>query len=166
MSFVFPLKTIGRLFQICEVTMSNPIIYDKAKFHLEGNFPAELERIQAFIHTGFYLGWLCKRSLTSGEFNEDFEPEIAEFRDGTLTAPNLYRISGGVLADDMLDKLGNEFTEVYFDLSHGQFLRDYQEVFGPGLRTMYHVRDTWENFSSIEKRLDMRFNEWLNRRNT
>jgi len=41
--------------------MPDEIVYDKAKYHLDGVFPAE----QSFIHTGMFLGWVLDRDLYS-----------------------------------------------------------------------------------------------------
>jgi hypothetical protein len=48
--------------------MPDEIVYDKAKYHLVGVFPAE----QSFIHTGMFLGWVLDRDLYSEWFGQEF----------------------------------------------------------------------------------------------
>lgn len=137
------------------------MIYDKADYHhTEGVFPSDLSEHQAFVHTGMYLGWLVDRNLASREFQSDFSTDVAAFRDRKITAPQLYRISGGVLEDSMIAPEGNSFTENYFDFETGKYLNDYLEILAKGLPSLYHVDDTLENYLKIRKRIDERYLEW------
>jgi hypothetical protein len=36
--------------------MSNSIVYDKAKYHYQGDFPNDISIDQSFVHTGMFLG--------------------------------------------------------------------------------------------------------------
>ena len=45
------------------VLMDKSIVFDKAKWHYEGNFPGDLDERQAFVHTGMFLGWIIDKDL-------------------------------------------------------------------------------------------------------
>src|SRR6478735_390289 len=45
-------------------------VYDKAKWHYEGDFPSNLSEKQAFVHTGMYLGWIIEENLYSKRSEE------------------------------------------------------------------------------------------------
>ena len=56
---------------LCEIgvrILFQTIIYDKAKYHYEGDFPQELPMEQAFVHTGMFLSWIIDNNLFSDEF--------------------------------------------------------------------------------------------------
>jgi hypothetical protein len=140
--------------------MAEPVVYDKAKYHTGGDYPPELPADQAFVHTGFYLGWVIERGLTSAEFAEYAGEQIAAFRARARTGPEVYEWCDGALLDDMLSAEGNAFSEAYFDFSRGRFLADYEELLAEDLPSLYHVADTWENYERLKERLDARYSEW------
>lgn len=136
-----------------------PTVYDKAKYHFEGRWPAGLDRCQAYVHTGMYLAWLIDRRLTS----EEVSPSLADdVRSRRQTGPAVFRELDGVLDSGMLTPVGRAFTEKYFRLAQGggQFARDYQRTLATGLESMYHVTDNWENYERLRSVLDARFAEW------
>ena len=138
--------------------MSNIKIYDKAKYHYEGDFPVTLDRSQAFVHIGMFLGWLVEAGLISASFGEDFKLEIKDCVDRKITGPALLRLVGGVLASDMLNVTGNRFALNYYE--EGAYLDDYCELLVGSLPTIYHVEDTWINFDRLKWRIDQRYSEF------
>ena len=136
--------------------MSNPHVYDKAKWHYEGEFPSRLSSYQSFVHTGMFVGWLIEHGMIS----EEFTPETVRFRTGELTGTQVYMLWDGALVDDMLTEEGNEFALAYFDFTHGQYMADYGEVLAFGLPSQYHVQDTHENYARIKKRINQRYSDW------
>ena len=48
--------------------MKHPQVYDKAEYHYDGEFPADLPIEQAFVHTGMFLGWIVYHHLYSDWF--------------------------------------------------------------------------------------------------
>src|SRR5262245_20687641 len=40
-----------------ETEIPGPHVYDKAKYHYDGDYPKGLPRPQAFVHTGMLIGW-------------------------------------------------------------------------------------------------------------
>jgi hypothetical protein len=95
--------------------MSDVSVFDKAKWHYEGDYPAGLAKEQAFVHTGLFLGWVIDAGLYSEEFAEDFAKEIRQFKARKLTGPGVYRAGDGVFADDMLNEEGLAFAQAYFE---------------------------------------------------
>lgn len=139
-------------------------IYDKAKYHLEGEFPPSLTRHQAFVHTGLFLGWMADHNLLSAEFRTDFSSDITQFKDRKITGPRLYEIAGGAFDETMLTDDGNRFARYYFDFEKGNFVSDYQALLASGLPSFFHVPDTWENYDRLARRIEQRFVEWQTNR--
>src|SRR5436190_13495102 len=89
-------------------------VYDKAKWHFEGDFPKGLPIYQSYVHIGFYLGWAIDCDLVGELLTDDFAEEVAQFRSGKITGPRLLQITDGVLDDQMLSDEGNRFTADYY----------------------------------------------------
>lgn len=140
--------------------MSEPHVYDKAKYHIGGKWPRRLAAYQSFVHTGLFFTWLIDRNLLSEEFWEGSEQEIELVKIREMTGPQFYQRNDGVLVDEMLSEDGNSFAHFYFDFDNGQFLSDYEEVLAVDLPTLYHVSDTWENYENLKVRVDQRFADW------
>ncbi|MES2570639.1 MAG: hypothetical protein V4710_11375 [Verrucomicrobiota bacterium] len=134
-------------------------VYDKAKWHFEGDFPKSLPIYQGYVHIGFFLAWAIERDLAGALLTDDFAEEVAQFRSGEISGPRLLQITDGVLDDQMLSDEGNRFTLAYYeDLDDGYFT-DYPATFAKE-ESIYHVQDTRENFAKIRKKLDARFDAW------
>ena len=140
--------------------MAEPFVYDKARYHYEGTYPKELPEEQAFVHTGFYLGWIIDHQLYSDEFRDESAELITRYTAREITGAEVYESWDGCLLDTMLNDEGNAFSRAYFDFDHGQFLADYVELLGGDLPTLYHVTNSWENYERLRVRLDQRFEEW------
>ena len=140
-----------------EFEAAGPRVYDKAKWHYEGDFPEGLSKRQAYVHTGLYIRWLIEANLIAEEFREGTEL----VRRGKMKGWQIYRRWGGVLADDMLTPIGNEFTRYYYD---GQYRRDYERRLAKGLPSDYHVKESGESYKKIRDCLQERFERWHARR--
>ena len=136
------------------------VVFDKAKWHYQGEFPEDLDDGQAFVHAGLFLGWVIEAGLYSEEFADDFEEEIEQFKARKLTGPGVYRVADGVFASDMLGEEGVAFARAYYDREDGGYLDDFESLLAGGLPTMYHVRDTWENYDRLKATIDERFAAW------
>ena len=55
-------------------------IYDNAKNHFLGNFPASLPIEQAYVHIGIYLGWIIETGLYSEYFEDEASNQIFRFK--------------------------------------------------------------------------------------
>lgn len=135
-------------------------VYDKAKYHYDGNFPKDLPIEQALVHTGYYLTWIINNNLYSGEFTDGIEEDIDKLIRRELTGPQLFYRIDGVLADDMLNDEGNAFSQYYFNFETGQYLKDYENLFATELPTLYHVADNWENYDKLRVVIDQKYSEW------
>src|SRR5438477_10404913 len=94
-------------------------VYDKAKWHYDGDFPKGLPKKQGFVHTGFFVGWLLENDMINRQFIREFGQELRgiakEFKRRKITGPEAYDAWGGCLVSDMLTVEGNEFAEKYYD---------------------------------------------------
>jgi hypothetical protein len=144
--------------------MNSPVVYDKAKYHYDGEFPPELPPEQGFVHAGLYLGWIIERDLYSDEFREYAADQILAFRARQRTGPQVYQWCDGALVDDMLNEEGNTFSAFYFNSNPSRFFADYEELLTADLPSVYHVSDTWDNFDVLRRRLDERFAQWQHER--
>ncbi|HYG67038.1 MAG TPA: hypothetical protein VD838_05240, partial [Anaeromyxobacteraceae bacterium] len=68
--------------------------YDKAKWHLEGDWPAGLPDAQANVHPGLYLGWAIERGLTSPEFRRESAELVEAFLAREKTGPEVFALAG------------------------------------------------------------------------
>jgi hypothetical protein len=135
-------------------------VYDKAQYHLETIENLGLPDIHAYIHTGFYLGWLIENNLLDGEFFSDIQDEITQFKNGTMTATELFRCLNGVLDNAMLNLLGNRFSEFYFHFEYGRYLHDYNSTLAKNLPSEFHIEDTPENYRTACEFISRRYTEW------
>jgi hypothetical protein len=142
--------------------MKNTIVYDKAKYHYDGNFPKDLPIEQGFVHTGMFLGWILENDL----YNQDFFQEIgltdavARFKKREITGTKVYEELDGSLTDEDLNEEGNKFAQFYFDFSKGEYQHDYARVFVGDLPSIYDVQDTWENYDKISRVITERYEKW------
>lgn len=137
--------------------------YDKAEWHYGGKFPDDLDNYQAFVHTGMFLGWIIEHGLYNRDlFDSDLSDMglIESFRKKDKTGAKIYEELDGVFDSEYLNDEGNAFTRYYFDFERGKYLEDYEALLVRDLPTMYHVQDTWENYSIISKKIDERYQEW------
>lgn len=135
------------------------IVYDKAKYHYDGNYPKDLPAEKAFVHTGMFLGWIIEKGLYSDEFAQEAE-QIELFKQHKITGTKVYEWWDGALVDDMLNEEGNAFAQYYFDFQNGMYLNDYDELLASNLPSLYHVEDSWENYEKIKQRIDQRYKDW------
>jgi hypothetical protein len=133
-----------------------PVVYDKAKYHYDGDYRKGLARKQAFVHTGMFVGWLVEHDMIA----KDFLAETEGFKERRITGPEIYEAWDGCLITDILTDEGNRFAADYFDFQHGEFLNDYQEVLAKGLPSLYHVKNTWQNYEAIRQKINLRYENW------
>ncbi|MCW3122182.1 MAG: hypothetical protein JWQ38_1674 [Flavipsychrobacter sp.] len=132
--------------------MSEDIIFDKAEWHFDGDFPKGLDKYQGYVHTGLYLGWIMDNDMVNEAFKNKYKTELALFLDRKLSPVKFYHDSfNGVFSAEYLSNEGLEFTKEYFDLDTGEYLDDYDDLFCDDLPSSYHVKDNWDNFEAISK---------------
>jgi hypothetical protein len=133
-------------------------IYDNAKNHFLGNFPKSVPIEQAYVHIGFYLGWIIDNTLYSAYFEEEASNQIFRFKRGEISCTILSEIWDGYLGYELFSQQGNMFTYYYY--GGGIYQSDYQELLAKDLPSIYHVDDTWKNFAKMSARITSRHNEW------
>jgi len=139
--------------------LQGPRVYDKAEYHCDGDFPKGLPRKQAFVHTGMFVGWLIEHDMIT----KDFLEETQGFKERKITGAQVYKAWDGCLIDYMLTDEGNAFAKYYYDGAEGQggpYFDDYEAVVVRDLPSLYHVKDTWENYDIIKKKIDERYEAW------
>ena len=128
--------------------------------HYEGEWPEGLNQKQAYVHTGLYLGWIIESGLYSEQFGKDHSEAISELVKHNITGPQLFESLGGKFTSDMLNDIGNAFTEEYFNLADGRYLKDYGHLLADHQETAYHVPDTWASYDRISTRIQQQFDHW------
>ena len=139
---------------------NSPVVYDKAKYHLDSVLQLELPEEQSAVHTAFFLGWLMDNDLCSEEFIEDSGTQIEEYKQRKKTALEVYARWDYCLADDMLNDDGNAFAQSYFDFSTGKYIDDYVALLARKLRSEFHVPYTWKNQKKIGHQISKRYVDW------
>jgi len=141
------------------VIVQGPVVYDKAKYHYNGDFPKDLSRNQAFVHTGMFVGWLIEHDMVA----EDFRKETQGFKERKITGAQVYKAWDGCLISGALNDEGNSFAKYYYDGAEGKggaYFEDYEAALLKDLPSMYHVEDTWQNYDTISKKIDQRYEAW------
>lgn len=133
-------------------------IYDNAKTHFLGNFPANLPIEQAYVHIGIYLGWVIDRELYSEYFEDEASNQIFRFKRREISCTILSEIWDGYLGHELFNDKGNMFTYYYY--GGGLYHMDYQTHLVKKLPSLYHVVDSWENYELMKTCMDMRYDDW------
>jgi hypothetical protein len=133
--------------------------YDDASWHYGGDFPRDLDESRACTHIGMFLGWAVDNSLEGDLLRSEFASDLERFRKREITGGQLLRMCcDEKLTDDDLNPETSAFARDYYESD--RYLEDYAEVFGDEVPTLYHVEDTWQNYSKIKQVLDRRFADW------
>lgn len=141
-----------------EVEKKQDKVYDLAKNHFLGDFPASLPIEKAYLHIGIYMGWVIDMKLYSEYFEEEASTEIYRFSRREIGCIILAEIWNGALSHELFNDETNLFTYYYY--AGGLFKKDYTEVLVKSHKTIYHVEDTWENYEKLRDRMTERFIEW------
>lgn len=136
-------------------------VYDKAKWHIDGEFPADLDPFQGYVHTGLFLGWLIDNNLVSEEFSEEIAKVYSLFRLRKITGPQIFEeYLDGTLKLEDLNEEGNKFALRYFYVKNGEYFRDYATTLASDLPSVYHVENSWENYDKLKIVLDKRYKSY------
>ncbi|MGD8912335.1 MAG: hypothetical protein PVJ68_06280 [Candidatus Thiodiazotropha sp.] len=135
--------------------------YDDASWHYGGDFQSDLPNNAGATHTGMYVAWALLNDLAGDFFTEDSPEDLLQLQKRETT-PGAFFISmcDGKFTDDDVNDEGNSFTEYYFDFENGRYLDDYEEILCKELPSLYHVKDSWENFDKISPIIAKRYKEW------
>lgn len=139
--------------------LQGPQVYDKAEYHDDEVVPKGLPRNQAFVPAGMFIGWLIEHDMIA----KDFLEETHAFKERKITGAKVYKAWDGCLIDYMLTDEGNAFAGYYYHGTEGEdglYFDDYKAALAGDLPGLYHVKDTWENYDIIKKRIDERYEAW------
>lgn len=139
-------------------TAVKEFIYDRAKNHFLGRFPEFLPIEQAYIHIGMYLGWMLENGLYSKLFEEDEYHQLLRFQQREMSCAVLSAIWDGDLSKEFFNTEGNLFTEYYYQ--SGLYHKDYKNTLAKNFDTIYEVKDSWENFDKLSKKMTARYKAW------
>ena len=135
-------------------------IFDKVKYHTEGDFSKDVSPQQAYVPTGYFIAWCAISGLLSVETLEQFQSDLVALLGRTVPPSDLYRKFGGVFSDANLNITGSKFTNSYFDFENGLYLDDFIEILATDVPSVFHVEDNWTNFDILCVRVDQRFQSW------
>jgi len=135
--------------------------YDDASWHSGGDFPKNLPSEAGGTHIALFVAWALLSDLAGAIHTEEFPDDLLKLKQRELTPGSFFfRACDGKFTDEDLNDEGNAFAQSYFDSDNGRYLKDYEEVLGADLPTLYNVPDTWESFDRLRPRLDSRLAAW------
>jgi len=143
--------------------ITKDIVFDKAKWHINDQFPTGLDQYQSYVHTGLYLAWLIVGDFIEPDFKADNREGIKMHLSRQLTPVKFYELQlDGVFDANVLTQEAIKFTAEYFDFKKGQYIIDYLSILDPedNLPSLFHISDSWENYDKLKPVLDRRFKEW------
>ena len=137
--------------------------YDDASWHYGGDFPKDLPQEAGATHIGMFLAWALLSGLEGDLYTEELPDAIPSLQSRSIT-PGAFLIANcdEKFTDDDLNEEGNDFAQGYYASDAALYVSDYGDTLGEGLESLYHVKDTWENFDRIKLVLDQRFKDWKN----
>ena len=135
-------------------------IFDKAKYHADGDFPVGLPRAQAYVPGGMFVAWCALTGLLSEQTRREFADECAALTTRVRSPCSLYRAFGGVFTDSHLSEQGIAFAKAYFDFEVGAYLDDYIATLAADLPSAYSVADDWDSFDRLRQAMDQRLQDW------
>ena len=136
--------------------------YDRADWHYGGDFPKDLPPEAGGTHIGMFLAWAITRELEGLFHREESAASLQAVRERRMTGREFLtkECDEKFWAEDLSDE-GNAFAEAYYQKDGAaSYLADYEEAFGAGRPSLYHVEDTWTNLDLIAPVLDWRLSEW------
>ncbi|HBU80513.1 MAG TPA: hypothetical protein DEF35_02565 [Paenibacillus sp.] len=153
---------IDVLFQIPEKEI---YVYDKAKWHYEGDFPKELESTQAYVPTGMFITWLINNDMISKRSAKNDASDIDLVKRNEMTGAQFYSKNwDGVLSSKELSDEADAFAREYLDIQKDLYTAvDFTNILAAGLPTIYHVQDSIKNYHIIEPIITKRYREWKSR---
>jgi len=120
--------------------------YEDVAWHSgSDDYPKDLPAQAAATHTGMFIAW----ALTSGLGSTLLAADAGELRARKVTpGAFFYSQCDGKFTDEDLNDEGNAFAKLYFDPEVAMYLGDYDAVLCSGLKSAYHVPDTWSTAGS------------------
>jgi hypothetical protein len=137
--------------------------YDDASWHYDGDFPEGLPTEAGATHIGMFVAWCMLNGLAGPIHTDEFPDELRSLESREITPGQfVIRACDEKFTDEDLTDEGNKFALAYFGTPGGmaQYVTDYEDTLSRGEATLYHIKDSWENYDKLAKVIDRRFNEW------
>ena len=150
-------------YEIKTAEATQTLVFDNAEWHYGGDFPSDLKSHQAFVHTGLFIGWLINNDLFDDNFKQTNGAGIDRFLGQVITGPEFFsEYMDGLFGSYQLSDEGIKFVKYYFgtDFTKSQYIIDLISRLLGDLPSLYHIKDSWENFAIISEVIDERFIEW------
>lgn len=139
------------------------IVFDKAKWHINKDFPKDLDQRQSYVHTGMFVCWLIDNNLIEDDFRKENLKGINLLLSRQINPSQFYEdYLDGVFNADGLTQEGVKFTSDYFDFEKGEYAKDYLATLDPNdsLPTIFHIADTWNNYDKLKTTIQTNFIQW------
>ena len=135
--------------------------YDLWRWHIEGVFPSDQPREQAYVHIGVFVAWLADHDMLDAGWvaRSGAAEAVATIRAHRGLPSGLRDLTEGRFAGDMLTPEGRGFTGAYYAPEYG-YPRDWRRAFGRKA-DRYDVPDTWATYDWIAPLIDRRHGEWV-----
>ena len=139
--------------------------YDKVEWHSEGDgFPKDAKPEQGGTHIGMFLTWLIDNNLIGELYEESSMDSINKVKSREMTGRDfLIEECDSKFYDEVVNDEGNEFIRNYYDVEDSTYFGDYADVFDD-YEGIYDVENSWENYDKLKPIIDMRYQEWKNRK--
>jgi hypothetical protein len=133
------------------------MVYDKAKWHSDGNFPKGLPYENGGTHIGMFLAWAIIHGMAGPDLIADAGDDLTVLQSRQITGRTLlFRHLDGVLSDEDLSKNGNMFAAHYYK----RYMGEYDRLIRQRLPTAYHASDDWPTYDQVSAMIDKRYSEY------
>jgi hypothetical protein len=134
------------------------MVYDKAKWHSDGNFPKGLPYENGGTHIGMFLAWAITNDMASDDLVGEAGSDLDAVRLRQTTGREiLFRHLDGVFSDEDLNAPGNRFAAHYYK----QYMGEYDALVRKRLSTAYHAADDWKTYDQVAAMIDKRYAEFV-----
>ena len=137
--------------------------YDDASWHYGGDFPEDLPETAGATHIGMFLAWTLINDMAGDLHIEDSQESLRKVKNRDMTGSEfLLQECDEKFTDEDLNDEGNSFTKYYYDDNEGseKYISHYEQALSSDLPSMYHVKDTWENFDKLKILIDDAYQQW------
>lgn len=133
--------------------------YDDIKWHLNAEYPKELESNKALTHIGMFMGWVIDKGFEGELLQKHFSKELQEFKDRKITGAEFLELCcDNKLVSEDLNAEANKFAEKYY--ASDKYIDDYVDLSDDNNETIFHEPDSWEKYEEVKKVINKRYEEW------
>jgi zinc protease len=143
-------------FAVVTTRRPSPFLWDNG--NTRTNVPEELDRSTWYVPGGLLFGWAIQHGHLDARWAAAHQAELSMFAEGAMTAPVLYRTVGGLLGDDMLDEVVNEFFTDFLAQSNAGYNHDLRVAF-PKI-SFFSIPDTAASQQVASRIVEKAFVDW------